>query len=105
MKNAKKGDWVQVEEVVLKAGERAPQVPEDTHKCDLKMWVKGIGLEDGSSGDIIKIKTVTGRCTEGRLVDINPRYVHDYGEFQPELLKIELQLKDIMFGEDNDVIG
>ena len=69
------------------------------------MWVKGIALEDGSSGDIIKIKTVTGRCTEGRLVDINLRHVHDYGEFQPELLKIELQLKDIMFGEDNDVIG
>ena len=67
--------------------------------------MKGIALEDGSSGDIIKIKTVTGRCTEGRLVDINLRYVHDYGEFQPELLKIELQLKDIMFGEDNDVIG
>lgn len=105
MKNAKKGDWVQVEEVVLRAGERAPQVPEDTQECDLKMWVKGIALEDGNSGDIIKIKTVTGRCTEGELVDINPRYVHDYGEFQPELLKIELQLKDIMFGEDNDVIG
>ena len=105
MIKAKKGDWVQVEEVVLKAGERAPQVPEDTQKCDLKMWVKGIAQEDGNSGDIIRIKTVTGRDTEGELVDINPRYVHDYGEFQQEILKIELQLKDIMFGEDNDVIG
>lgn len=95
---AKKGDWVQVEETVLKAGERAPQVPEDTQNCDLKMWVKGVAEEGGSIGDVIEVKTVTGRKLKGVLVGVNPRYIHDYGEFQPELLRIELQLKEIMFG-------
>lgn len=95
---AKIGDWVQIEEVVLKAGSRAPQVPEDTQKCDLKMWVKGIADSEGKIGDEIEITTVTGRKTRGLLQEINPRYIHDYGDFQPELLKIELQLKDIMFG-------
>lgn len=47
METAKKGDWVQIEEIVLPAGHRAPQVPEDTQKCDLKLWVKGILQEDG----------------------------------------------------------
>ena len=40
MATAKKGDWVQIENIVLPAGQRAPQVPEDTQKCDLKLWVK-----------------------------------------------------------------
>lgn len=98
MSDVIKGDWVQIEEIVLKAGERAPQVPEDTQKCDLKMWVKGIADQDADFGDVIKITTVTGRHAEGTLVDKNPKYIHDYGEFQPELLDIEMQLKDIMFG-------
>lgn len=32
---AKKGDWVQVRTVVLKAEERTARIPEDTQKCDL----------------------------------------------------------------------
>ncbi|MGI6211482.1 MAG: 2-amino-4-oxopentanoate thiolase subunit OrtA [Anaerovoracaceae bacterium] len=100
MSAAKKGDWVQVQEVVLKAGHRAPQVPEDTQKCDLKMWVKGIADSDGELGDEIEITTVTGRKTKGTLVEVNPRYIHDYGNFQPELLQIEMQLKEIMSGGD-----
>lgn len=100
MKTAKKGDWVQVENTVLKAGHRAPQVPEDTQACDLKLWVKGIAEHDAELGQVIEITTVTGRKTSGILVDVNPKYIHDYGEFQPELLKIELQLKAIMEGAD-----
>ncbi len=95
---AKKGDWVQIQNVVLPAGHRAPQVPEDTQACDLKLWVKGVLLNDAEIGEEAEIKTVTGRVTSGTLCDVNPRYVHDYGEFQPELLQIELQLKEILFG-------
>jgi len=102
MNNAKKGDWVQIENIVLKAGHRAPPVPEDTQNCDLKLWVKGIAMHDGNIGDEMNITTVTGRKASGKLVDINPRYTHDYGDFQPELLKVELQLKKIMEGgKDN----
>lgn len=35
---AKKGDWVQVRTVVLKAEERTARIPEDTQKCDLIEW-------------------------------------------------------------------
>ena len=100
METAKKGDLVQIEEIVLPAGHRAPQVPEDTQKCDLKLWVKGILQEDGKIGDEVEIKTVTGRIAKGTLCEINPRYVHDYGDFQPELLHVELQLKELLFGGD-----
>lgn len=96
MNTAKKGDWVQVEETVLKAGHRAPQVPEDTQNCDLKLWVKGIAQHEAVIGEAMEIVTVTGRRTSGTLVEVNPRYIHDYGDFQPELLKIELQLKELM---------
>ncbi|WP_330695292.1 2-amino-4-oxopentanoate thiolase subunit OrtA [Anaerotignum sp.] len=98
MISAKKGDWVQVENIVLPAGHRAPQVPEDTQKCDLKMWVKGEALQDAKEDEELEVKTTTGRIVKGRLVEVNSRYVHDYGEFQPELLKIEHQLKEILFG-------
>ncbi len=101
MVEAKKGDWVQIENTVLKAGHRAPQVPEDTQKCDLKMWVKGEALADAKEGELVQVKTTTGRLVEGYLVDVNPRYIHDYGEFQPELLKIERQLKEILYGGEN----
>jgi hypothetical protein len=100
MDMAKKGDWVQIENVVLPAGSRAPQVPEDTQNCDLKLWVKGIAQEDGKIGENIEIVTATGRKTGGILVAINPRYIHDYGDFQPELLKVEMQLKEIMEGAE-----
>lgn len=99
MNKAKKGEWVQVENIVISAGNRAPQVPEDTQKCDLRLWVKGIAQHDGVIGENMEVITVTGRKTTGNLVEINPRYIHDYGFFQPELLKVELQLKEIMAGD------
>ena len=42
MVSVKKGDWVQIENIILPAGQRAPQVPADTQACDLKLWVKGM---------------------------------------------------------------
>ena len=98
---AKKGDWVQIENIVLPAGERAPSVPEDTQKCDLKLWVKGVAQSDAKPGETVTVKTATGRVVEGKLVAVNPTYIHTYGEFQPELLKIEQQLKEIMYGGEN----
>lgn len=101
METIKKGTWVQLENVVLPAGQRAPQVPEDTQACNLMLWVKGILQEDCAMGEPAKVKTATGRLVCGKLVDVNPRYIHDYGDFQPELLKIEMQLKEILFGGEN----
>lgn len=90
------GDWVQIKQVGLTPEGRAPQVPEDTRRTPLLLWTKGIAETEAEIGSEIKIRTITGRVVLGELVDINPRYSHDFGNFVPELLKIDMQLKDIM---------
>ena len=37
---AKKGDWVRIHDVVLKADQRTARLPDDTQKCDFEMWVR-----------------------------------------------------------------
>lgn len=103
MDNAKKGDWVKIHNIVLNPNERAPQVPDDTKKVPLEMWVKGFLLHDGIINENVKIQTITGRKVEGKLLEINPSYTHDFGKFVPEILNIGLQLKEILFGgEDHE---
>lgn len=98
MKHAKKGDWVQIHNVLLPAGGRALQVPEDTQQCDLDLWVKGIIQQDAQEGEEVEIVTVTGRRVTGTLCDVNPKYIHTYGDFTPELLRVDLQIREMMFG-------
>lgn len=98
MKTAKKGDWVQISNVVLPVGSRAPQVPEDTAKCDLVMWVKGFIQQDAQIGDTVEIITAVGRHETGTLCDVNPNYTHNYGSFVPELVLIQRQLREILYG-------
>lgn len=96
MKTARKGDWVQISNVVLPAGSRAPQVPEDTQKCDLMMWVKGFIQSDAQEGDTVEIITPTGRRETGTLCEVNPGYTHTYGHYVPELTKIQTQLRSLL---------
>lgn len=101
--DAKRGDWVIVHNTVLNPSQRAPQVPEDTKLHPLEMWVKGFIDEDANIGDSVKVKTITGRAIEGKLVQVNPYYTHDYGKCIPELLQIGISARDILFGgELND---
>ncbi|MDD4504586.1 MAG: 2-amino-4-oxopentanoate thiolase subunit OrtA [Clostridiaceae bacterium] len=100
MKSAKKGDWVQIHQILLKPEERAPQVPEDTKKVPMELWVKGIALHDAEVGSTVEIRTFTGRKVKGTLRVVNPRYNHDFGNFVPELLKVDMQLTEILFGGD-----
>lgn len=95
---AKKGDWVLTHRIVLTPEQRAPQVPEDTHSVPLEMWVKGHLVSDAEIGDTVKVITRTGRLVEGKLIEVNPRYTHDYGEFVPELLEIGDTVRGIVFG-------
>jgi hypothetical protein len=96
MERAKKGDWVQIRQTVLSPGERAPQVPEDTRKVPLLLWVKGFACADAARGEQVEIETVTGRRTKGELFAVNPRYIHDFGDFVPELLQMDMQLKKLL---------
>ncbi len=96
----KKGEWVRIHSVVLKAEERTAKIPEDTQKCDLLMWTKGFLQEDAEIGDEVEVITAANRREKGTLVEVNPYYTHSYGKFVPEIVQIDKQLREIMFGGD-----
>jgi len=99
---AKKGDWVQIHNIVLKPEERTGKLPEETKKVPLELWVKGFLNEDAKIGDIASITTVTGRMDMGILEEINPNFTYGFGnEFIPELLQIDIQVKKILQEGDN----
>lgn len=99
---AKKGDWVRIHNVVLKAEERTAKLPEDTKKCDLQMWTKGILQdEEAKIGDSITVETAVGRFEKGILLEEGPYYTHSYGKFVPEIIEIDNRLRKIMHGGDN----
>lgn len=85
---------MQIHLIVLEAGARAPQAPEDTQKVPLEARIKGF-LEDESAriGQKVAIQTLAGRRVEGELVAVNPAYGHDFGEPIPELLAIGPELR------------
>lgn len=98
MNTAKKGDWVRIHAIVLKANERTAKLPSDTQVCDLEMWTKGIIQEDANIGDEVTIETAVGRKEKGTLVEVHPYYTHSYGKFVPEIIDIDTQLREIMGG-------
>jgi 2-amino-4-ketopentanoate thiolase alpha subunit len=97
MQRAEAGQWVQVFNVLLKPGERAPGLPEETAALPLTMKVKGFLVDSGAAeGETVTIRTVTGREVRGELIDVNPVYPVDYGEPQPELLRIGLSVRALL---------
>ncbi|MCL1982970.1 MAG: 2-amino-4-oxopentanoate thiolase subunit OrtA [Clostridiales bacterium] len=96
----KKGEWVRIHKIILKPEERAPQVPEDTKKVPLEMWVKGFLDADAEIGSEVSITTVTGRKETGELTEVNPCYDHSFGKFIPEFLAIDKQVRGMLFGGD-----
>jgi len=90
---AQKGQWAQVSSVVLRPEERAPQVPDDTKKTPLVMWVKGYLNQDSEMGAECEITTVTGRVVKGVLEDVEPVYIHNFGKYIPELDAIRDQVR------------
>ncbi len=99
---AKKGDYVRIESVVLTAEERPKHLPEDTKKVPLMLWLRGFVCADAEIGQIVEIQTITGRFVSGKLVEENPTYRHSFGEHIPEIYQIGLQLKQLLFAEEED---
>ena len=95
---AKKGDWVMIHNIVLKPEERSANLPEDTKKVPLEMWVKGYLQSDAKLGDTVTVITRTGRTAVGELVDEAPPYEHSFGSLVPEVLKIGDTVRKILFG-------
>ncbi|MDR1249205.1 MAG: 2-amino-4-ketopentanoate thiolase [Treponema sp.] len=94
----KKNSWVRIHRIILEPGERAPQVPEDTKKVPLEMWVKGALRQDAEIGGTAEVTTQTGRVETGILLEENPTYRHSFGNFVPELLFISAQARELAFG-------
>jgi hypothetical protein len=90
------GSWVEIHAVVLPAGARAPQVPEDTARVPLEMRAKGFLAEAAEIGAEAEVLTVTGRRLRGMLVAANPPYDHGFGAPLAELLKIGGEVRAIL---------
>jgi len=91
-----KGVWVEVHGTVLPAGQRAPQVPQDTQGVPLEMRVKGLLVAPAALGEEAEIVTPTGRKLRGRLATVNPAYTHSFGAPIPELSGIGGEVKAIL---------
>ena len=95
---SRKGDWVQIEKTILEAGSRAPGIPEDTAKLPMLARVKGFALGSVSVGEELEIETAIGRRVCGRLVEVDPRYDHDFGGPIPELTRAGLDARAALEG-------
>jgi hypothetical protein len=94
---AKRGDRVQIYRVILRVGERAPQVPEDTAAVPLEMTVRGDLLEDtAAAGDEVTVETPAGRRLRGRLIALDPPYNIGFGPPPPELRQVGKELRKIL---------
>jgi hypothetical protein len=91
-----KETWVEIHNIVLPAGERASQVPEDTQKVPLEMRAKGFLVQPASLGDEVEIVTTVGRRLRGKLVEVNPAYTHKFGAPIPELSTIGGEVRAIL---------
>jgi hypothetical protein len=88
------GTWVEIEEVILTPGQRAPSLPEETRKVPYVLRVSGFLVENGEGGKQVRIKTIIGRELSGTLKTINPGYSHSFGKTIPELLTIGTDWED-----------
>lgn len=94
--DAKKGDWVQIMQVILEPGQRAPQVPKDTSQVPLTLLVKGFLAHDTNLGDTVTITTIIGRTISGKLVTVDPKYDHSFGAPPDGFMSIGSTLRRIL---------
>ncbi len=94
MNKATKGTWVEIENVVLEVGQRAPQVPKDTKNTPLIMWTKGLLIDkEAEIGQEVEVETLSGRLAKGKMTDVNPRFEHDFGKPVDVLVETGISLK------------
>jgi hypothetical protein len=90
------GTWVEIQDVVLAPGERAPQVPSDTAGVPLEMRARGFLIEPAALGDEAEVLTAAGRRLRGRLTAVNPAYDHGFGAPIPELSAIGGEVRALL---------
>lgn len=90
---AKKGEWVKIEKILLLPEERTAKIPDETKKVPYVVHVCGHLLEDANIGEEVTIVSRIGRFHTGKLIEENPTFRHNFGEFVPQLVDISLELK------------
>lgn len=98
----KQGTWVQIHKIILSPTDRPQSIPEDTKRVPLEMWVKGYLLADANLGSSASIQTITGRIETGEIVNVNPAFQHSFGEYIPEMAKIDLLIKAAFASGEGD---
>jgi len=89
MSDANKGDLIQIHTIVLEPENRANNLPPSTAAVPYECWIKGFLMnETANMGDRVRVKTFIGREISGVLSQVSPRYDHDFGEAQKEILSI-----------------
>ena len=85
---AKKGDWVEIEKIILTPEQRAQTCPEDTKSTPYKVRMSGFLDEDAEVGAEAKVTSMIGRVHVGRVLRVNPSYTHSFGDTVAEILTI-----------------
>ncbi|BDU71910.1 hypothetical protein METEAL_10840 [Mesoterricola silvestris] len=83
-----KGTWVEIERVLLRPEDRAPNLPEETRSCPYVLRISGFLQEDGEMGAEVTVTSLIGHAHRGVLKVVNPSYTHSFGATVPELLHI-----------------
>lgn len=94
------GAWVEISQLVLPAGGRAPNVPRDTAETDFVARIRGFLAEPASVGGDATVRTLLGREVAGRLSVVNPRNPADFGDQVPELLALGMAARRALEGPD-----
>ena len=92
--------WVEIHRIVLRPGERAPQLPTDTKTVPLEMRVKGFLVETAAVGEAAEIITPAGRRLRGTITEVNPAYTHGFGSPIPELSTIGQEVRALLRERD-----
>lgn len=90
------GSWVEIQQVVLRAGQRAPNVPPDTAGVDFVARIRGFLVASSLIGDDCTVRTLLGREVTGTLTAVNPRNPADFGDPVPELLRLGMQARQTL---------
>jgi hypothetical protein len=90
------GAWVEVQQVILEAGSRAPNIPDETAHVDFVARIRGFLQSDAPMGAEATVRTLAGRLVSGRLSAVNPRNPADFGNPVPELLRLGEEARDAL---------
>lgn len=84
----KANTFVQIHKVILFGENRAENLPKDTAVVPFEMRIKGALVASADIGDLVKIKTITGRIESGILIVEKPYFSHNFGGYVERLREV-----------------